>query len=213
VGARPAPACPPPGLACWDTPTPTPAALTARHLVWAATFDPDNANLVALLGYLHLARGKPEQALALGNGYLATHASDTAPVRIMLANALASGSGGRPPDQERAVEVLRPLLDGAGADVRARIAALALSATFQYELGREQQFGRLVEELDRLQGSIQGPQLQDVIADFRRLMPGPEGNGAGQARTAPPRLLHEEDRVRLFEKAMRESVPAMPVAA
>src|SRR5207249_8504357 len=84
--------------------------LAARHLVWATTFDPENANLVALLGYLHLRRSSPDQATALGNDFLSAHPADGGPVRIMLANALAAGIEGRTPDQHSALEVLRPLL-------------------------------------------------------------------------------------------------------
>jgi hypothetical protein len=187
--------------------------LAAKHLVWAATFDPDNANLVALLGYLHLTLDKPDRALALGNDFLATHSSETGPVRIMLANALGLGSGGRPPDQERALEVLRPLIESSDADGRERIAALALSATFHYELGREQEFGRLVQELDRLESSTKGPELRGTIADFREMIPHPEVNGSPQARPSPRRLLTEGDRWRLFQKAMQVSIRPMSLAA
>ncbi len=187
--------------------------LAARHLVWATTFDPDNANLVALLGYLHLSLGRPDRAQALGGDFLAAHAADTGPVRIMLANAFAAGVGGRPPDQRQALEVLRPLLEDAETDVRARIAALALSATFEYELGREQEFRRLVQELDRLEGSVQAPELRSALADFRRMIPHPEVNGTGEVPCGPARWLPEEDRRRLFQRAMQVSVRPMPVAA
>jgi hypothetical protein len=187
--------------------------LVARHLVWAATFDPGNANLVALLGYLYLSSGKADRALALGNDFLKAHSSDAGPVRIMLANALALGAGEKSPDQERALEILRPLVDGAEAALGERIAALALSATFEYELGREQEFGRLVRELDRLEQSIQAPELRSTIADFRTLISHPPADGTGGAGTGPRRLLSEEDRRRLFQKAKQVSLRSLSLAA
>ncbi len=182
--------------------------LADRHLVWAATFDPGNANLVALLGYLCLARGNLDRALSLGGDYLASQSSDTGPVRIMMANAYGVGPGSRPPDHERALEVLRPLLEGTGTDERQRLAAVALSATFLYELGRESEYNRLLRELDRLEGSSQIPEVRSAIADFRQLIPHPRGNG-------PPasHLIPEADRQRLFQKARQVSLKSIPVAA
>jgi hypothetical protein len=187
--------------------------LAAEHLVWAATFDPENANLVALLGYLHLGCGKPDRAVSLADDYLAAHSSDAGPVRIMLANALASGSSGRPPDQEKALAVLRPLVESPAADIRARIAALALSATLQYELGREQEFDRLVKELDRLEGSLQAPDLRDAISAFRRLIPSPGMDGTGNIPATEPRPLPEGVRFQLFQKAKEVSVRPLSLAA
>jgi tetratricopeptide (TPR) repeat protein len=186
--------------------------VAAKHLVWAATFDPNNANLAALLGYLHLSRGKPDRAVELGNDFLTTHSSETGPVRIMLANALALGGGERPPDQEGALEVLRPLVEEAEADQRERIAALALSATFEYEMGHEQKFGHLIKKLARLEDSIQAPELRGAIAEFRAIIPQPPVKGAGEARPGP-RLLPEVDRWRLFQKAKEVSIRHPSLAA
>jgi tetratricopeptide (TPR) repeat protein len=187
--------------------------LADEHLIWATTLDPDNANYVALLGYRYIALGQPDRAVTLGNDYVEDHASDNGQVRIMLAIALSSGSGDRPPDQERAIDVLRPLLDGTGGDVRKQVAALALSATFQYELGREQESAPLLQELDRLEGSVQDPELRQAITDFRGIIPRPQVNGPGKDLTGPRRLLPEGDRLRLFQKAKQVSIRPMEMAA
>jgi tetratricopeptide (TPR) repeat protein len=182
--------------------------LAVQHLVWATTFDAANANLRALLGYLYLAVGSPDRALTLGNDFLAAHSSDTGPVRIMMANAYGLGSGSRPPDQERALDVLRPLLDGAEADERERIAAMALSATFQYEIGREPEYSRLLQELNRLEGSTHTLEVRTAIADFRELIPHPDGNGNATSRQLP-----EAARQRLFQKAKQVSLKPILLAA
>jgi hypothetical protein len=180
--------------------------LAAQHLVWATTFDPDNANYITLLGYLYLALSEPDRAIDLGNDYLATHSSDTGPVRIMLANAYGLGTGSKPPDQERALAVLQPLLNG--ADERERISALALCATFHYEIGREPEYRRLLGELDRLEGSTLTPEVRSAITDFRALIPHPDGN-----RPVTSRQLPAADRQRLFQKAKQVSLKSIPVAA
>jgi tetratricopeptide (TPR) repeat protein len=187
--------------------------LAAEHLGWAATFDPDNANLVALLGYLHLTRGSPNLALTLGTDFLTHHPSDAGAVRIMLANVLASGLAGQPLDQAQALEVLRPLVDGSAEDVRERIAALALSASFQYELGHDGEFARLVQELDRLESAIPTPELRSTIAEFRGILLQPGTNGTGATPAGPRRLLPAKERQRLFQKAMQVSLRPMPMAA
>jgi hypothetical protein len=186
--------------------------LGAKHLFWAATFDPENANLVALLGYQHLAIGRSDLAISLGLDFLTAHSSDAGPVRIMLAHAFARGAEAKQANHERAVELLNPLIEDTATDVSERIAALAVSATLQYELGREQEFARLVGELDRLGQSVSNPAARDAIAVFRGLMPHAQRNGAGEL---DPRLqlLPEEERRRLFEKAMQVSVPPIPLAA
>jgi tetratricopeptide (TPR) repeat protein len=188
--------------------------LADKHLAWAAAFDPeDAAHYVALLGYRQIARGKPDRALALGNDFLAAHCENTGQVRIMLANALGSDSRVRPPDQERAIEVLRPLVEDAGADPRQRIAALALSATFQHELGHAQVFESLVQEFNHLEGSLDDPELTKDLAQLRGLIPHPEVNGSGEVPPGPLRLLPESDRYQLFQKAKEVSVRLEAVPA
>lgn len=182
--------------------------LAERHLVWAATFDPDNASLIALLGYLYLAHGKPQRALTVGSDYLGAHASDTGPVRIMMANAYGVGVGGRLPDQEQALAVLRPLLAGAPADECEHVAGLALSAAFQYEIGREQDYRRLLGELEYVESATQSPEVRSAIAEFRELIPHAEGNGVWTSR-----LLPAADRERLFNKARQLNLRPIAVAA
>jgi hypothetical protein len=187
-----------------------PEQLADNHLRWAATFDPDNPNFTALLMYRQIACGRPDLAVDMGKEFLTTHPSDSGSVRIMLANALASGAGDRLPDQEQAIEVLRPLVEDEGADIRKRIAALALSAAFQHELGCDEEFDRHLRELDRLEGSIQAPELRAAITDLLQRMPRAEVNGAGETRPGPPPGLPEVVRQELFQKVMQMSGAPMP---
>jgi hypothetical protein len=187
--------------------------LAGQHLVWAAAFDSENGNLAALVGYLHIAHGRPDSALRLGNDYLAAHAADTGTVRIMMANAYGLGSGSRLPDQERALEVLRPLLDGTEAHEHKRIAALALSATFHYEIGREPEYRLLLKELDALEASAPSAEVKKTIADFRELIPHLGGNGRLPGFSGPGKLLPESDRQRLFQKAKQVSLGQISLAA
>jgi hypothetical protein len=187
--------------------------LADKHLVWAAAFEPDNPNLVALLGYLHLACGRPDLAVGLGKDFLAAHSSDSGSVRIMLAHALAADSGASLLDLEEAIDVLRHLIEDSEVDLRKRIAALALSATFSYELGREEDFIRNVQELDHLKDTIQAPELRSAIADFLGMMPRSEVNGTGEVQTGPRHLLPEGERKRLFQKVREMTVPQMPLVA
>jgi hypothetical protein len=187
--------------------------LAIRHLTWASVFDPEDTHYVTVLGYLLTARGRPDLALARGNDFLAAHSANSGPVRIMLANALASASGARPPDQERAIEVLRPLVEDVGTETDQRIAALALSAAFQFELGHAREFEGLVQELGRLEGSLQDPELRGAIAELRELIPHPEINEIGEGPPSPLRLLPESDRLQLFEKVKEVSVRPLPMPA
>ncbi len=174
--------------------------LAEDHLRWAVTFGPDNANRVAILGQMYIERGRPDLAIALGEDFLELNSSNTGRVRIMLANALGVGADGNHPDQELALEVLRPVVDVVSGNApKQRVAALALSATFACELGREDQFGRLVEELNRLEGTIEAAELRGVIADLRKIFERSKSNGATGPSRGKGRLMPE--RLKVFERA------------
>jgi len=185
-------------------------ALARKHLRWEATFDPDNANFTALLGFMHLADGRPDPAIELGSDFLARSPVSAGSVRVMLANAFAQegGAGSR----ERAIEVLRPLLDDGGVDVKQRIAAVALSALFSRELGQEQEFARLLRELEALAGAAPSSGVADVIAEFRRSLPAAP-NGQGSSRNGGTYALPEAVRRRLFEGARELTVGPMSLGA
>jgi hypothetical protein len=185
--------------------------LADRHLAWAATFDPGNPNLAAWLGYRHLAHGRRDDAVRWASEFLAAHPSEAGPVRIMLASALTGGPETETGSQERALEVLRPLVEDAAADVRQRSAALALTGALQRELGREQEFHRLVRELEYLEGSIPVAELRVVVAELRRLMSDAAVNGTGGPTALPPRPRPAADRLQLLQKAQRLSVGAPAV--
>ncbi|OYV88214.1 MAG: hypothetical protein B7Z73_08965 [Planctomycetia bacterium 21-64-5] len=124
-----------------------------RHLVWAATFAPENANLIALLGYLRLRHRRRDRAIELAKEFLEDYPSAAGPVRIMLANAL-SGGHDEPLDRERAIEVLRPLIDENWPDRKERIAALAISAALCYETGRKDELARHVGALRSIERGL-----------------------------------------------------------
>ncbi|HUY34805.1 MAG TPA: hypothetical protein VMV69_18815 [Pirellulales bacterium] len=184
--------------------------LAEEHLRWAVTFGPGNANRVAILGNLHINRGRPDLAVALGENFLETQAANAGQVRIMLANALGQGTDGSPPDQGRALEVLRPVVDVvAGHAPKQRVAALALSATFACELGREEQFGHMVEELNCLERTVEAVELRGVIAGLRKIFERSKSNGAAGPSRGKSRLLPE--RLKVFESAQELNV--MPLLA
>jgi hypothetical protein len=181
--------------------------LAARHLSWAVAFDPNNADLVALLGYQHLASGQAEQAVRLGNDFLAGQAEESGPVRVMLACALASPFAGRDPNQQQALEVLRPLLLEPRVDVHQRVAALVLSARFEYELGQEAEVFRLLKDLQGLEQTELTADVRATLDDLRRLLPPPNGTPQG------PHPLPDQDRGQLFQKAIRFSINSVALAA
>ncbi len=184
--------------------------LAAEHLYWAWAFQPDNANYTALLGYQFIGLGKPGKAIEIGRGYLAAHPTAPPHVRLMLANALASDTGGHSPDQAEAIAVLRPLLEDPQTGVSFRLAAIGLGATFYYELGNGSEARRLVESFDRLAAHIQSPQGQTSVSELRAVLPQPSPNGAA---ADSPRLLPRDHRTRVFRIAERLTLESLPVAA
>ncbi len=185
--------------------------LAERHLDLAVTFDRDNANLVALLGDMYITDGKPASAVTLAERFLVSHPSNSAQVRVMLAYALGVDISGRAPDQERALEVLRPLVDGTeDSKPQQRIAALALSATFARELGQERQFNGLIEEMHRVEDSIAAQDLRGAIADLRAIFRRSIPNGADASNRDRRFLL--PDRLEIFLKA-RQLIEPAPLAA
>jgi tetratricopeptide (TPR) repeat protein len=183
--------------------------LAAKHIRWAATFNPNSAEHetdAVAVGYRLIEAGKVEAAQKLGSDFLAENPG-SGPVRIMLAKALTSYPNGRPPEREQAIALLRPLLDRSQPNVKTRTVALGLSAVFCYELGRQEEFARLLHEIEELENSDDDPWIQSVITDFRRLIPTPL-NGATKPQNGLPEQLAESNRKLLFEKAEQLINPA-----
>jgi hypothetical protein len=187
--------------------------LAAKHRYWAEKFAPSHPTFFAFLGYLHIVQNRAEEAIALGNKYLATCSGDAGVVRIMVAYALASDEGLQPPNQEQALMVLRPLLDNSDTDVRNRFVALALSAALLFEVGREREFRHLEKELESLAGTVHDSELHAALTDIRVLIPHMGVNGTGNARNSPGHLLPKADRLRLFQKAKQLQLLDTPAAA
>jgi hypothetical protein len=181
--------------------------LAERHLAWAATFDPQNAFLATLLGYRYLTGGQGDRAVELGVNFLQGDPPDPLPVRLMLAQALIASPEASAQDRERALDVLRPLVENRGAPMQRRAAALALSASLLYELGEDGSFLNLRRELEQLEENSQEARPRAAIAALRLLLPnGPADGAAGL--NGVPRSLPAAARARLFEAAQQLNLPA-----
>jgi hypothetical protein len=128
-----------------------------------------------------------------------------------LANALGVAADGNRPDPERAQEVLRPVVDDVARNVPKQLAAaLALSATFACELGQEEQFGRLVDELNHLEATVDAGELRGVIADLRQIFERSTSNGSAGSNSAKSRLMPE--RLKVFERTQQLNVTSFLAA-
>ncbi|HET6879104.1 MAG TPA: hypothetical protein VFI31_03050 [Pirellulales bacterium] len=189
--------------------------LADRHLVWAAAFDPENANLIALLGYLHLRNRRRDRAIELAKGFLEAHKKHptVGPVMIMLANALGGGQV-EPLDRIGAIEVLRPLLDENWPDRKERIAALVISAILCYETGRRNELLRHIDALRSIERDLGDADLRTYTylkLCEESLLPlgGDEGEENGFDLGLP-----EPKRQQLFRSAMQLTTRLpLPLAA
>ena len=165
--------------------------LAAFHIHWAATFEPSNPNYVALLGYEFIKLGKPESALSVGRDFLISNAGETGQVRIMIANALAATTGNRPPDREGAIKALLPIIGDKKTPIRQQVAAMALCAVFQYELGQVRESNRLLDEITDIAYMTRDDETLKVVDKFRQIVPHVEDMETAQFQV---KTIPEEDR-------------------
>jgi hypothetical protein len=149
--------------------------LAAEHLRWAATFDPDNPEFVGRYGYHLIASGYPAQGVELGHRFVHFHPTEPT-VRVMLAQALASSTGGHTPDRQAAIKTLEPVLRDT-TNVRARLGALYLSAAIRAQQGHEDEFRRLLSDFDHLSEEVASLDTQNVITKLRKLLSQQPTNG------------------------------------
>ncbi|QJW96200.1 tetratricopeptide repeat protein [Frigoriglobus tundricola] len=154
------------------------APLAAEHLRWAAEFAPDDPEYVGRYGYQLIAGGRSEQAANLAHDFLAKHPLETS-IRVMLAQALASESGGHTPDRNASIEILRGILTDESASANVRLAAVTLSGALRRDMGEEAEAQKLLVLFDQLAPAIIEPANDTRIAALREVFTKPMANGTG----------------------------------
>ncbi|MDB5306050.1 MAG: hypothetical protein JWO38_252 [Gemmataceae bacterium] len=157
------------------------ASLAGEHLNWATKFDPDNPEYVGRFGYQLIQLGQPAQAAELGREFLRTHSTEPT-VRIMLAQALVSSTGGQTPDREGSLAVLQPVLEDPSIRANVRLAAIVLSAAVQHDAGHEVEYHQLLDDFDRVAATIQASDERTQVAELRRVISRPRTNGVTNGR-------------------------------
>jgi tetratricopeptide (TPR) repeat protein len=163
--------------------------LAARHLMWAARFDPGHETYTALHGRQLITAGRLGEAEQLGRSFL-TMKPDSTDVRLMLALALVAGSAARPSGFRQAIEVLRPVADRSQTNLNHRVIALALSLVLHRLLGEEGEAARLQHEIDEMDRTVADAKLKSVIAVVRTAG-GVSLNGAAQPQAGFEGPVHE----------------------
>jgi tetratricopeptide (TPR) repeat protein len=107
-------------------------AFAVKHLDWADKLSGGDPRVVALRMYHLLLLGEPIPAAKIGQESLAQNSNS--PLRYLAALALVSSSVDHTPDPEKALEVLKPLLDDSNDNSSWRLLALALAANLQHQM-------------------------------------------------------------------------------
>jgi hypothetical protein len=145
--------------------------LAALHIHWATTFEPDNPNYAALLGYQFIELGKPESAVSAGREFLVSNHIEAGPVRIMIANAMATTLGNRAPDREGAIRTLLPVIEDTATRIKLRIAAMSLCAVLKYELGQVEESNQLFDDIADIAYSTGDNKTFEIVRKFRQMLP------------------------------------------
>jgi hypothetical protein len=154
------------------------APFAAEHLHWAAEFAPEEPEYVGRHGYQLITSGQPGRAAEIARWFLKKQPNEPS-IRVMLAQALASQTGGQKPDRNAAIQILQEILTDENANVNVRLAAVTLSGALRRDMGEEAEAKGLLALFDQLAMTIHTPASGSLIAAFREIFTRPVVNGNG----------------------------------
>lgn len=174
--------------------------LAADHVTWAHRLDPDNASFTALYGREQIAQSRPDEALAVGRAFIASHPNEAAVVRMMMAEAIVVAAGGRGPDLEAALGLLLPVGDDPAARPRERLAAIGLTAMLQQVVGTPEEFDRTLAAFNRVAAEAESAEAQQMVVQLHASLRRPAQNGAAEPHRPSGSSVSEPDFAKMFQE-------------
>jgi hypothetical protein len=163
-----------------------------EHLNWADKLNGGHPRVVGLKVYHLVLLGEAGLAAKIGQESLTRNSHPS--LRYLVAVALVSSSAGHLPDDEKALEVLKPLLNDSADTSEWRLLGLALSVGIHHNLNRDSESDRYLGLFNRLFDSLP-VEDRNRYAKLREL-----ANESAPEQQLRNELLHLNDEMFLISK-------------